>query len=271
MHGFLVVNHYLHGEKFEKLHNHLVISAKRKGIDLDIITNEDALFTDAIPDFVLFWDKDTLLAKSFENRGVPVFNSARSIELCDDKAKTYFALENKFAQPKTIVAPLAFFAVDYSRFVKKAVENLGLPLVFKERCGSFGEQVHLCKSIDEIMEHINGNPFLLQEYVECDNSDVRLEVVGDRVVAAMKRHNENDFRSNITNGGTASVYTPTEKEKQTAVAVCRKLGLTFGGVDLMPNGAVCEVNSNAHIINIMNTTGIDVAPLIFEEILNKIK
>lgn len=271
MHGFLVVNHYLHGKKYDELHNHLLISAKNKGVDLDIVTNENAIFSDTKPDFVLFWDKDTMLAKSFENRGVPVFNSARSIELCDDKAKTYLALENKFAQPKTIIAPLSFFAVDYSRFVNKAVENLGLPLVFKERCGSFGEQVHLCRTVDEIMEHINGNPFLLQEYIECDNSDVRLEVVGDRVVAAMKRHNDNDFRSNITNGGTASEYTPTEYEKKTAVAVCKELGLTFGGVDIMPNGMVCEVNSNAHIINIMNTTGVDVASLIFEEILSKIK
>lgn len=271
MHGFLVVNHYLHGKKYDELHNHLLISAKNKGVDLDIVTNENALFSDTKPDFVLFWDKDTMLAKSFENRGVPVFNSARSIELCDDKAKTYLALENKFAQPKTIIAPLSFFAVDYSRFVDMAVENLGLPLVFKERCGSFGEQVHLCRTVDEVMGHINGNPFLLQEYIECNNSDVRLEVVGDRVVAAMKRHNDNDFRSNITNGGTASEYTPTEYEKKTAIAVCKELGLTFGGVDIMPNGMVCEVNSNAHIINIMNTTGVDVAPLIFEEILSKIK
>ena len=121
------------------------------------------------------------------------------------------------------------------------------------------------------MKHINGKPFLLQEYVECNNSDVRLEVVGDRVVAAMKRHNDNDFRSNITNGGTASEHTPTEYEKQTAVAVCKELGLTFGGVDILPNGMVCEVNSNAHIINIMNTTGVDVAPLIFDEISERIK
>ena len=144
-------------------------------------------------------------------------------------------------------------------------------VVFKERCGSFGEQVHLCQTVDEVMNCINGKPFLLQEYVECNNSDVRLEVVGDRVVAAMKRHNDNDFRSNITNGGIASEHIPTEYEKQTAVAVCKELGLTFGGVDILPNGAVCEVNSNAHIINIMNTTGVDVAPLIFDEISERIK
>ena len=72
------------------------------------------LFESERPDFVLFWDKDVNLAKSLENKGVPVFNSARSIALCDDKAKTYLALENKLKQPKTIIAPLSFFDVDYT-------------------------------------------------------------------------------------------------------------------------------------------------------------
>ena len=181
MKGFLAINNFLHGEKYDILHNSLVKSAKNFGCELKTKTNQELIFESETPDFVLFWDKDTILAKAFENRGVPVFNSAKSIELCDDKAKTYLALENKFSQPKTIVAPLSFFAVDYSRFVNTAVEKLGLPVVFKERCGSFGEQVHLCRTVDEVMKHINGKPFLLQEYVECNNSDVRLEVVGDRV------------------------------------------------------------------------------------------
>ena len=111
---------------------------------------------------------------------------------------------------------------------------------------------------------------MLQEYIECGGTDVRLEVVGGRVVTAMRRSNKNDFRSNITNGGVAEAYTPTEQEARLAVDACKALGLTFGGVDIMQGNTVCEVNSNAHIINIMQTTGVDVAPLIFEEILRKI-
>ena len=120
------------------------------------------------------------------------------------------------------------------------------------------------------MKYVSGKPFLLQEYIECGGEDARLEVVGDRVVAAMKRRNENDFRSNITNGGVAFEYTPSEDEKALAVAACRELGLTFGGVDIMHGDTICEVNSNAHIINIMHASGVDIAPLIFEEILRKI-
>ena len=270
MTGFLVVNHYLSGEKFDILHNHLLICAKNMGIELKLKTNFEMLFEKEIPDFVLFWDKDVNLAKALENKRIPVFNSSRSIGLCDDKMKTYLALENKVRQPKTIPAPLSFFDTDYTEFVEKAGEVLGFPLVFKECFGSFGEQVHLCNSVTDVMKYVNGKPFLLQEYIECGGEDMRLEVVGNRVVAAMKRKNENDFRSNITNGGIAFEYTPSEDEKALAVTVCRELGLTFGGVDIMNGDTICEVNSNAHIINIMYTSGVDIAPLIFEEILRKI-
>ncbi len=271
MTGFLVVNAYLTGEKFDTLHKHLVDCAESMGISLKIKNNEEMHFCAEAPDFVLFWDKDVNLAKQLENRGLPVFNSSRSIELCDDKAKTYLALEGAVKQPETIIAPLSFFEADYACFVKKAAERLGLPLVFKECFGSFGEQVFLCESEEEILSHINGRPFLLQRFIaQSKGEDVRLEIVDGRCVSAMKRVNKNDFRSNITNGGTAQPYDPTDEEIRAAVTACKTLGLTFGGVDILSGGYVCEVNSNAHIINIMNATGVDVAPYIFEAILRKI-
>lgn len=272
MTGFLVVNAYLKSEKFDALHRHLVRSAVRQGISLTVKTNEEVMLGAEKPDFVLFWDKDIHAAKLLEQRGVPVFNSAQAIALCDDKAKTYLQLLNVVPQPKTLIAPLSFFDdTDYSRFIDGAVQQLGLPLVYKECCGSFGEQVFLCRTKAEIKAHCNGKPFLLQEFIAASaGEDVRIEVVDGRCVAAMKRNNLNDFRSNLTNGGTAQPYTPTAQEAQTAIRACEALGLTFGGVDILKNGMVCEVNSNAHIINMMNITGVDVAPLIFECILKKL-
>lgn len=270
MTGFLVVNHFLRGEKFDTLHNHLIKSAKNFGIELLKKTNQEMIFERKKPDFALFWDKDINLAGGIEKAGVPVFNSSRAIELCDDKAKTYIALDGVVKQPKTIPAPLSFFGSDYTDFVKLAINQLGLPIVFKECFGSFGEQVHLCRSAEEVLSHISGKPFLLQEYIESNGTDVRIEVVDSECVCAMKRHNDNDFRSNITNGGTAEPYSPSDAEKTLAIKSCEALGLTFGGVDIIGGDMVCEVNSNAHIINIMNATGIDVAEKIFKGIISKI-
>lgn len=267
MTGILVVNAYLKSEKFDTLYRHLISSAAACGIDLQLRTNEEVLLGTPQPDFALFWDKDVNAARRLENRGVPVLNSARAIALCDDKAKTYLALENTVLQPKTVIAPLSFYAADYTAFIEQAVKQLGLPLVYKECCGSFGEQVYLCHTLEDIQSHLNGKPFLLQEFIrESAGEDVRIEVVGGKAVAAMKRSNPDDFRSNITNGGTAVPYQPTQQEAALAVRACEALGLAFGGVDILNHSLVCEVNSNAHIINLMRVTGVDVAPLIFKYI-----
>ena len=271
MTGILAVNAYLKGEKFETLHKHLINSAKNLGITLKLKNNSELMLSREEADFVLFWDKDVNLARLLENRGLPVFNSAKSIALCDDKAKTFLALDGVVEQPKTIIAPLSFYGADYTEFIEGAAEILGLPLVYKECFGSFGEQVYLCRTVEEIRSRINGKPFILQEFVKDSfGEDIRIEIVDGKCAAAMKRKNENDFRSNITNGGSAEPYEPTEKEISLAVKACEALGLTFGGVDILKGGLVCEVNSNAHIINLMNCTGTDVAPLIFESILKKL-
>lgn len=271
MTGILAINHYLKGKKFDVLHRHLAESAKKFSIDLKIKTNQELIFEKEIYDFVLFWDKDVNLARTLEKKDIPVFNSASSIALCDDKAKTYLALSGIVLQPKTIIAPLSFFKTDYSDFVRQSVEELGLPLVFKECFGSFGKQVFLCKTEKEILSHITEKPFLLQEFIEASaGEDIRIEIIDGKCAAAMKRINSVDFRSNITNGAAAFAYEPTRKEICIAANACKKLGLTFGGVDILKGGFVCEVNSNAHIINLMHATGIDIAPMIFESILKKI-
>lgn len=271
MNGILVVNHFLNGEKFNNLHSHLIDSAEKKGIKLVQKTNLEMAFYNEKPDFVLFWDKDIMLAKSLEKKGISVFNSSEAIRKCDNKAETYTELLGIVSQPKTIIAPLTFFKTDFTEFVNNAVDILGLPLVFKECYGSFGEQVFLCNCVDDILSHITNKPFILQEFVkEARGTDVRIEVVGGKAVCAMRRENKNDFRANITNGGTAYKYTPTERQCETAVLACNVLGLDFGGVDIMCDDIVCEVNSNAHIINMKNCTGVDTALMIFEDILSKL-
>ena len=66
------------------------------------------------------------------------------------------------------------------------------------------------------------------------------------------------------------IYAPSDEEKALAVKACDILGLTFGGVDIIGGDSVCEVNSNAHIINLKECTGIDIAPMIFEAIEKRI-
>jgi ribosomal protein S6--L-glutamate ligase len=105
---------------------------------------------------------------------------------------------------------------------------------------------------------------MVQEYIkEAGGADIRCFVVGDRVVAAMKRQAaDGEFRSNLHRGGTASVVRITPEERATAVRAARTMGLNVAGVDILRSNhgpVVMEVNSSPGIEGIEQSTGIDVA------------
>ena len=289
-HGWLVCNAFVHSEKFEELFAWLEVSAAAHGFRLTRKTNAELLprlaggyFAEEWPDFALFWDKDTKLCRLLEAQGIRTFNSARAIELCDDKALTWLALLRAgIRQPKTILVPKVFHEIDWAScdFAKAAAAQLKLPLVVKECFGSFGAQVYLAHTVPELIETLNGlgtRPALLQEFVAASKGhDIRIQVVGGRVVTAMYRYAvDDDFRANVTNGAKMRAYTPNAAQERMALEACRCLGLDFAGVDIlfgekdMP--ILCEVNSNAHFIHIFHCTGVNTADAIFTYIRRELE
>ncbi len=286
MKAYLVVNSYLVSEKYSELNRLLQHSAEMSGIELVVKTNGELLGNLILGenknccdvDFVLFWDKDITLCRMLEEMGIKVFNSSAAIAACDNKGMTHAVLSRSgIRMPKTVVAPLCFNKENMADVVKNAAQKLGLPMIIKESYGSFGFQVFKARDIYdavEIANSISPKQMIFQEYISSSaGRDVRLNVVGDRVVASMERFNKNDFRANVTNGGAMKPYTPSKEECDIAVQACKVLGLDFGGVDLLfgQEGALlCEVNSNAHVKNILDCTGVNVADEIFEYIKGKI-
>ena len=80
----------------------------------------------------------------------------------------------------------------------------------------------------------------------------------------IKRTNRHDFRSNITLGGTAEKYTPTDTEISLAVSAADAAGCDFAGVDILKGGLVCEVNSSPHFKSSDDINVASVADRIFE-------
>lgn len=289
--GWLVSNARVNSDKFVELREHLVRDATHAGADLACVTNFELARVapgggcgPELPDFILFWDKDVALARVLELAGVPVFNRPAAIAACDNKMDTFLALAAAgIPQPDTLPVPKLFHPASWGdgtgrAFIADAVARLGLPLVAKECYGSFGAQVHLANDeagLIRILDGFEARPALLQRYVpESAGTDMRLQVVGDRVVAAMKRTaRPGDFRANLTNGGSAEPYGPDEAEIALALGACRALGLDFAGVDIL-RGAdgplVCEVNSNAHFINMERCTGVNIGELIIAHVLQRI-
>lgn len=279
MRGILIVNHALNGEKYSEQNRLYVDAANNLGIDLSIKTNADVRPFDS--DFVLFLDKDILYARLLEQDGMRVFNSARSIALCDDKAMTYLALRKAgISMPQTLIVPMTYFKTDWTDnpFVAYAAGMLGFPMIVKEACGSFGWQVWMVNNTQELIGQLNQcspKRVILQKYISSSHGrDVRINVVGGKAVASMYRYSDTDFRANISSGGSMKLYRPNEKQIAVAVRACDALGLDFGGVDLLfgeqEEPILCEVNSNAHIKNILTCTGINVAESILAHIAHEV-
>ena len=288
LNGWLVVNHFLKSQKFDEIYQWLHNSAEKHDISLERHTNaevinmlaksKDCLIKNSNLDFILFWDKDVRLARLLEGYGVRLFNSADSIEICDDKYRTYTMLKNhNIKMPETIVVPMSYLAIDWnsSDVFDGLCSSLRFPVILKECFGSFGEQVYLIESPECLalkMNEIGIRPMIIQEYIESSKGrDLRLNVVGDEVVACMHRFSTNgDFRANVTNGASMEMYNPTDKQVEMAVTACKLLGLDFGGVDILfdedESPILCEVNSNAHFKNIYDCTKINVADFTLEYI-----
>ena len=288
--GWLVVNGFLHTARFEATYAHLLDAAGDLGIDLKVRTNVD-LATETLldgrsdtrrPDFVLFWDKDIGLAKRLEACGYSVFNSAHAIEVCDSKALTYLSLVGSdVAMPDTLLVPLSFEPPSWKSesFPDRAIEQLGLPLIAKESIGSFGEQVHLVDSREKlvsVLDSFGTRPAILQRFVASSfGRDVRLQVVGNRVVASLLRSSGgSDFRANIVRGAFGSAFDAPESFKDMALSVCESIGLEFGGVDVLFGASgepvFCEVNSNAQFEGILMCCGVNVAKEILEHVASTV-
>ncbi|QKY69586.1 RimK family alpha-L-glutamate ligase [Lentibacillus sp. CBA3610] len=295
LYGWIIYNGYLPGEKFLDFAEWIQQAAAKQHIETTIYKNNELLAllaTESMnvlsagktkwPDFVVFADKDIYLAKQLELLGVRVFNTSETIAVSDDKIASYQLLaSHHLPVPKTVIAPKAFYSISDNPIddYYQAIEVLRFPMIVKEAFGSFGEQVYLVHSTDELAEKIDqlqGRPFMLQEFIAASSGkDMRLHVVGGKVVAAMTRHAPNDFRANVTAGGTMEAYQPTPKERHTAVKAAESIGADFAGVDLLFGAdnepIVCEINSNAHIRNMFDCTGINVADFIMEYIKMTLK
>lgn len=309
--GLLVTNTFLKSHKFVEHYEWLKEAAKQYHIALSLLDNVGLLYTvgemdgeaggqqslERIAeeyDFILYWDKDIpqgrLLQAICKEKGVPVYNKIEAVAACDNKFETYYQIwewnrrngaKKQIQIIPTIAAPMTYDNIGYNRldFVGQVIDSLGLPLVIKECYGSFGMQVYLAERKEDVLDYtkkLAGKPFLYQKYLEKSRGrDVRLQVVGDKVVASMYRFSETgDFRANITNGGSMKAYVPSKRECDLAVQAVRVLGLDFAGVDLLFSegesgeaDVVCEVNSNAHFKNIFTCTGVNVAECIMEYIV----
>lgn len=208
--------------------------------------------------------------RHLERLHVSVLNNAESIEASMDKMySTQILRQHNIPVPQTM---LVRFPVN-ATFVEK---EIGFPCVIKVLSGSYGKGIHLVRdkvALEELMEFVSSlnSPLniLIQEYVDFSPGvDVRVLVVGGKVLGAMKRSSsDGDFRANISRGGTGEIYPLDDQLVFIATETAKVLNLDIAGVDLLIDEGgykVCEANSAPGFKGFEEYCGVNVA----KEILN---
>ena len=206
----------------------------------------------------------TAVLRQFEMMGVYPLNESIAISRSRDKLRSLQLLARK-----GIGLPVTGFAHkpdDVEDLIKMVG---GAPLVIKLLEGTQGigvvlaETTQAAESVIEAFMGLKTN-ILVQEFIkEAGGADIRCFVVGDKVVAAMKRQGkEGEFRSNLHRGGSATIVKLSPEERSTAVLAAKTMGLNVAGVDLLRSNhgpVVMEVNSSPGLEGIENATGKDIA------------
>ncbi len=209
------------------------------------------------------------VVRQFEIMGVFAANTSQAISRSRDKLRSLQILAQK-----GIGLPVTGFA-HATEDIEGLLETVGgAPVVIKLLEGTQGIGVVLAEtkqaatSVIEAFRGLDAN-ILVQEFIkEAGGMDIRCFVIGDKVVASMKRQGaEGEFRSNLHRGGSAAKIKLTPEERSTAVRAAKAMGLRVAGVDLLRSNhgpVVMEINSSPGLEGIEKTSGVDVAGKIIE-------
>lgn len=211
----------------------------------------------------------TAVVRQFEIMRVFSSNPSQAISRSRDKLRCMQILSRK-----GIGLPVTGFAHS-TKDVDGLIDTVGgAPLVVKLLEGTQGIGVVLAetkKAAESVIEAFRGLDanILVQEFIkEAGGSDIRCFVIGDRVVASMRRvAKPGEFRSNIHRGATSEKVKLTPEERSTAVRASKAMGLMVSGVDLLRSNhgpVVLEVNSSPGLEGIEETTGVNVASKIIQ-------
>lgn len=211
----------------------------------------------------------TAVLRQFEMMGVFALNESVAISRSRDKLRSMQLLSRK-----QVGLPATVFAHRSSDPAKLLSLMGGAPAIIKLLEGTQGKGVVLGetkKAAESIIQAFSAldAQFIVQSFVkEANGEDIRCIVIGDKVVAAMKRKGaDGDFRSNLHQGGSAEPVRISPKERATAVKAAKAMGLNVCGVDMLraaDGPAVMEVNSSPGLEGVEKATGLDVAGKIIE-------
>ncbi len=213
----------------------------------------------------------TAIVRQFQEMGVFCANTAHGITNSRDKLRSLQILSRHH-----VGIPRTTYVRD-KKDVIPAIERVGgAPVVIKLIEGTQGigvllaDSIKMAESIIELLQSQKQNVLVQKFVAESKGKDIRAFVVGDRVVAAMRRTAQGqEFRSNVHRGGTAQAVDLTDEYRETAIRATQILGLQVAGVDMLEGAdgpQIMEVNSSPGLEGIETCTELDIAGAVIDYI-----
>jgi RimK family alpha-L-glutamate ligase len=238
-----------------------------KGVDLQLKIREKLTIgiktNENLPDFAMVRTIEPLLTKQLESLGIRCFNNYKTSRICNCKAKTYMYMhQNGIPILDTYIG-----SYNLDKF----------PVVMKPNDGHGGNNVMLIKNKEEYEKALplyNGKDFVVQEVANNPGRDVRVYVIGKKIIAAMLRVSNTDFRSNFCLGGKATVYNLTDDETKLINKIISLFDFDFVGIDFVFNNKKIIFNEIEDVVGsrmLYSHTDIDIAQIFVDYVLNEMQ
>lgn len=253
-------------------------SALKNDICLDIIFSDELIILNStkktvfmylgksliFPDFVIMRDYNYAISMQLENLGIRVVNSTGSMFNSRNKAVTaQLLVKNKVSTPKFLYTKEKNYEFIHNYFDRRK-------FVMKTLEGSRGMGVYLVDNEEDYnyAYHEIKAEYFCQEFIDHSyGMDLRVYVLGDKVLGCVKRISDSSFKSNYSLGGRVEKYELTDSIKEISISAAKALRLDFCGIDLLftkNSFTVCEVNGNAGFRTITKVSDIDIPMELFK-------
>lgn len=206
----------------------LMVHAEQLDIALNLLVDDEEPDSDV--DFILFRDRNLDLSVKWETAGFRVINRSEVNRIANNKLKTF-----EFA------TLLGIPAVPTKR-LKSIDEISDYPVILKTVDGHGGTEVHFCNTVNEAEQILNtyhSRQLIAQPYIESNATDVRVFMIGEEIIGAVKRIGNDSFKSNYTLGGSVEKYIPSSSQEKEVRRIAQALKSDYIGIDflLLPDGS----------------------------------
>lgn len=227
------------------------------GMDVSVVVTDD--LPSGIPDIMINRSRDWALAKRMESQGTAVFNSSEVSRISNDKFETYRLADR-------LGVPHMECSLPGERL------PAGPPWVVKSRTGHGGTEVFLTYSERGVAELCGTVDDPLVQSTADLGRDMRVYVLDGKVLAAVMRSSDRDFRANYKLGGSIELCEPTPDVERMVEAVCSELRPTMVGIDFVFSDGKALINEIEDAVGtrmLYSLTELDPARLLMETVHSK--